>query len=108
MGAPEGASGEEVAIGRDYVRQLEAAAEMEATLGNIPLLYLTCSVLLLLSTAYLDRFWTQMEAFLAFRAASSHGLIPAPPSAAGRYSVTKPDARSEPDVPAQAEAQAQL
>ena len=47
-------------------------------LPNINLLYLFCSVLILLDGSYMSRFWTQFEAFLSFRKVTASGLGPTP------------------------------
>jgi hypothetical protein len=47
-------------------------------LQHINLLYLGCSVLILLDISYLSRFWTQMEAWLSMQLGGSDGLEPAP------------------------------
>ena len=47
-------------------------------LGNVNLLYVGCSVLILLDISYLSRFWTQMEAWLSMQHGSTGGLQPAP------------------------------
>jgi len=49
-------------------------AEFKEMLPNINLLYLTCSVLILMDRSYMNRFWTQFEAYLSMRAISSQGL----------------------------------
>ena len=49
-------------------------------LKNVNLLYLGCSVLILLDISYLSRFWTQMEAWLSMQLGSTDGLRPAPES----------------------------
>lgn len=49
-------------------------------LGNSNILYLCLSVLVLLDRSSLSRFWTQFEAWLAFRRVSSKGLDRCAPS----------------------------
>jgi len=49
-------------------------------LPNINLLYLGCSVLILLDRSYSSRFWTLYEAWLSFMMAMSDGLLTAPKS----------------------------
>ena len=46
-------------------------------LKNVNLLYLGCSVLILLDISYLSRFWTQMEAWLSMQLGGTDGLAPA-------------------------------
>ena len=48
--------------------------EFSVMLPNINLLYLFCSVLILLDGSYMSRFWTQFEAFLSFRKVTGNGL----------------------------------
>jgi len=48
--------------------------EFSVMLPNINLLYLFCSVLILLDSSYMSRFWTQFEAFLSFREVTANGL----------------------------------
>ncbi|KOO34185.1 RNA helicase [Chrysochromulina tobinii] len=50
------------------------SAEFKEMLPNINLLYLTCSVLILMDRSYMNRFWTQFEAYLSMRAITSEGL----------------------------------
>jgi hypothetical protein len=50
------------------------SAEFKEMLPNINLLYLTCSVLILMDRTYMSRFWTQFEAYLSMRAITSEGL----------------------------------
>ena len=45
-------------------------------LKNVNLLYLGCTVLLIVDLSYLSRFWTQFEAWLSMRHASWEGLQP--------------------------------
>ena len=52
--------------------------EFTTMLPNINLLYLFCSVLILLDGSYMSRFWTQFEAFLSFRKVTASGLGPTP------------------------------
>ena len=47
-------------------------------LPNINLLYLGCSVLILLDRSYSGRFWTMYEAWLSFMTATNDGLLTAP------------------------------
>mmetsp|Transcript_83172 Transcript_83172/g.166092 ORF Transcript_83172/g.166092 Transcript_83172/m.166092 type:complete len:209 (-) Transcript_83172:349-975(-) len=47
-------------------------------LGNINLLYLGLTVLILTDRTYLGRFWTQFEAWLSMQVASNEGLVGAP------------------------------
>ena len=49
-------------------------AEFGVMLPNINLLYLFCSVLILLDLSYMSRFWTQFEAFLSMRKITAAGL----------------------------------
>ena len=56
------------------------AIEFSVMLPNINLLYLFCSVLILLDGSYMSRFWTQFEAFLSFRKVTVHGLDATPVS----------------------------
>ncbi len=58
--------------GRD--KTLSESAEFQEMLPNINLLYLTCSVLILMDRSYMNRFWTQFEAYLSMRAITSDGL----------------------------------
>ena len=62
--------------GRDKADTDEA--EFTVMLPNINLLYLFCSVLILLDGSYMSRFWTQFEAFLSFRKITASGLGPTP------------------------------
>jgi hypothetical protein len=55
-------------------KTLSESAEFKEMLPNINLLYLTCSVLILMDRSYLNRFWTQFEAYLSMRAITSDGL----------------------------------
>lgn len=50
--------------------------EFDVGLHNANLLYLFCSVLILLDLRYLQRFWPQFEAFLAMRTVTEKGLTP--------------------------------
>jgi hypothetical protein len=50
------------------------SAEFKEMLPNINILYLTCSVLILMDRTYMSRFWTQFEAYLSMRAITSDGL----------------------------------
>ena len=43
-------------------------------LGQVNLLYLGCSVLIIMDRSYLSRFWTQFESWLSFQSATSEGL----------------------------------
>lgn len=52
----------------------------DAMLRNINLLYLGCSVLILMDMTYLSRFWTQFEAWLALKSPSDNGIVASPPS----------------------------
>ena len=52
--------------------------ETATMLPNINLLYLGCSVLILLDLSYLSRFWTQLEAYLSLRKISTRGLVDTP------------------------------
>jgi len=54
------------------------ATEFSVMLPNINLLYLFCSVLILLDLSYMSRFWTQFEAFLSFRKVTANGLDSTP------------------------------
>jgi len=54
-------------------------AEFGQQLPNINLLYLGCSVLILLDRSYSSRFWTLYEAWLSFMMATKHGLVPTMP-----------------------------
>ena len=49
-------------------------AEFAVMLPNINLLYLFCSVLILVDRQYMGRFWTQFEAFLSLRKVTAEGL----------------------------------
>jgi hypothetical protein len=55
-------------------RTAEDKAEFYSMLPNVNLLYVGASVLILLDRTYNARFWTQFEAWLAFRSASLEGL----------------------------------
>ena len=44
-------------------------------LGNVNMLYLGCSVLVQLDRSYLQRFWTNYEAWLSFVMPSADGLV---------------------------------
>ena len=55
-------------------KTLRESAEFKEMLPNINLLYLTCSVLILMDRSYMNRFWTQFEAYLSMRAITSDGL----------------------------------
>ena len=52
--------------------------EFTTMLPNINLLYLFCSVLILLDGSYMSRFWTQFEAFLSFNKVTANGLDSTP------------------------------
>ena len=43
-------------------------------LSQVNLLYLGCSVLIIMDRSYMSRFWTQFEAWLSFQSATSEGL----------------------------------
>ena len=58
--------------GRDKAESEDV--EFSVMLPNINLLYLFCSVLILLDSSYMSRFWTQFEAFLSFRKVTANGL----------------------------------
>jgi len=53
-------------------------AEFQTMLPNINLLYLGCTVLILMDRSYMSRFWTQFEAWLSFMAPTTDGLVSAP------------------------------
>ena len=61
----------------------------KAMLPQVNFLYLGCSVLILLDTGYMSRFWTQFEAYIAMRAASLDGLTNAPRNR-GRWTTVAP------------------
>eukprot|EP00900_Chrysochromulina_parva_P008962 jgi/Chrpa1/18067/Chrysochromulina_OHIO_Genome00025503-RA len=64
------------------------SAEFKEMLPNINLLYLTCSVLILMDRTYMSRFWTQFEAYLSMRAITSDGLTNAlDPQARARVTI---------------------
>ena len=50
-------------------------ADFLAMLPNINLLYLGCSVLILMDRTYMSRFWTQFEAWLSMQEATAEGLV---------------------------------
>ena len=52
----------------------EEKAEFSLMLPNINLLYMGARVLILLDNEYLERFWTQFEAWLSFQLATCDGL----------------------------------
>jgi len=52
--------------------------EFTVMLPNINLLYLFCSVLVILDRQYMGRFWTQFEAFLSLRTVTADGLVYTP------------------------------
>ena len=52
-------------------------AEFKRMLPRINMLYLGCSVLLIVDNTYATRFWTQFEAWLAMRKCTANGLGPA-------------------------------
>ena len=52
--------------------------EFRMSLPNINLLYIGCSVLILMDRTYIGRFWTQFEAWLAMQQATRLGLVSAP------------------------------
>ena len=67
------------AITTIFVCCFQDKAEFGAMLPNINLLYLGCSVLaLMFDTTYMERFWPQLEAWLAFMQASESGLVSTP------------------------------
>ena len=66
------------------------SAEFKEMLPNINLLYLTCSVLILMDRSYMNRFWTQFEAYLSMRAITSDGLTNAKDPKA-RVTIRIPD-----------------
>jgi hypothetical protein len=70
-------------------KTLSESAEFKEMLPNINLLYLTCSVLILMDRSYMNRFWTQFEAYLSMRAITSDGLT----------NALDPKARVTPDDP---------
>jgi len=59
-----------------------------AMLTEVNLLYLGCSVLLLVDLSYISRFWTQFEAWLSMQSATASGLKPT--SADGRRCTAVP------------------
>ena len=63
------------------------ACEFAIMMPNINLLYLFCSVLILLDRQYMGRFWTQFEAFLSLRKVTVEGLS-STPEAERRCTVT--------------------
>jgi len=46
-------------------------------LGNVNMLYMGASILLLVDISYLSRFWTQFEAWLSMQSCTRDGLVPA-------------------------------
>ena len=73
--------------------------EFTMMLPNINLLYLFCSVLILLDGSYMSRFWTQFEAFLSFRKVTASGLGPTPLSERRDAIICIHNADSEFDPP---------
>jgi len=73
--------------------------EFTTMLPNINLLYLFCSVLILLDGSYMSRFWTQFEAFLSFRKVTPNGLDPTPLSERRDAIICIHNADSEFDPP---------
>ena len=73
--------------------------EFMTMLPNINLLYLFCSVLILLDGSYMSRFWTQFEAFLSFRKVTASGLGPTPLSERRDTIICIHNADSEFDAP---------
>ena len=73
--------------------------EFTTMLPNINLLYLFCSVLILLDGSYMSRFWTQFEAFLSFRKVTASGLGPTPLSERRDAIICIHNADSEFDAP---------
>ena len=59
--------------GEDKTPEQKAAFSQQ--LPNINLLYLGCSVLILIDLSYQSRFWTQYEAWLSFMMATKSGLV---------------------------------
>merc|ERR1712110_1198099 len=49
--------------------------QFKAMLKNVNLLYMGCTVLILLDRSYLGRFWTQFEAWLSMQSATLAGLV---------------------------------
>ena len=62
-------------------------AEFAVMLPNINLLYLFCSVLILLDLTYMGRFWTQFEAFLSMRTITAAARPAVAPAGERRASV---------------------
>jgi hypothetical protein len=59
-------------------RRSEAdTADFKLMLGMVNLLYLGCSVLILLDMSYSSRFWTQFESWLSMQTTTPDGLTPA-------------------------------
>ena len=66
--------------GKPDTRTPAQRVEFTWMLRNVNMLYLGCSVLILLDLSYISRFWTQFEAWLSMQLVSRDGLQPAPPN----------------------------
>ena len=54
------------------------AAETQAMLPNVPMLFLGCSSLLILDGTYASRFWPVLEAYLSLHVAEATGIVTTP------------------------------
>ena len=68
-------------------RSKEEQALFDRSLPHINLLYLGCTVLVLMDLSYISRFWTLFESWLAMSSTTAEGLVPAE-YARGRCHIT--------------------
>jgi hypothetical protein len=68
-------------------RSEEDTADFKTMLSMVNLLYLGCSVLILLDLSYASRFWTQFEAWLSMQTTTPEGLTPAVGGGKERYHI---------------------
>ena len=68
-------------------RTREEEALFKKMLRQVNLLFLGCSVLLLVDISFCSRFWTMFEAWLAMQAASADGLSPERERSRRRYTI---------------------
>lgn len=73
--------------GADGVRSPEVKVTFDWMLENLSLLYIGCSVLILLDRSYQSRFWTMFEAWLAFRCVTPDGLSTTTHETRGRVHI---------------------
>ena len=68
-------------------RSMEDTAAFKVMLGNVNMLFLGMTVLILLDLSYVSRFWTQFEAWLSMQFAMPDGLKPAVGTANARHHI---------------------